>query len=384
MRKTRCIHRWDVHRGWKYRYASDLCWSDAQLILLQQDLAARREALTPYPSHAQWSSVANRSFWTSEGYLDNDGFVMTSDPMPTPFVSGPELGPQQYGPTLWCHAVPPVAFAMTPLESRVTSTSPEEVTTGTISPWHGWQQIAGASSPDSQLGQLRHSGNDPVLYPAALSMFAEKGSHLTAGSPLCRRSEFCVGQEDVPLIKPADLAVSSQSKDYAVKSAHRVQKAKKKARASPSPTPAQPSRNCDSLHAPIAGANQEERDRFLVRAKNLGMAYKDIKVAGKFPEAISTLRGRFRTLTKTKEERVRQPKWEHADVSRSLRAKLLHKHEHGLTCVFPDPSSAVSCCHLCAEGFRSQARYAFGRRALAAHHQSAVVASSDVLGNSRK
>lgn len=49
------------------------------------------------------------------------------------------------------------------------------------------------------------------------------------------------------------------------------------------------------------------------------MSYKDIKEKGGFTEAVSTLRGRYRTLTKEKEARLRSPKWQENDVSVPLR-----------------------------------------------------------------
>lgn len=56
-------------------------------------------------------------------------------------------------------------------------------------------------------------------------------------------------------------------------------------------------------------------DEFLVNAKLSGMSYRDIRREGGFVEAESTLRGRFRTLTKTKSARVRKPRWTDNDVS---------------------------------------------------------------------
>lgn len=56
------------------------------------------------------------------------------------------------------------------------------------------------------------------------------------------------------------------------------------------------------------------RNAFLIDCKRRGLSYKDIKRLGGFKEAESTLRGRFRTLTKTKEQRVRKPQWEERDV----------------------------------------------------------------------
>ncbi|KAI9821540.1 MAG: hypothetical protein M1826_000617 [Phylliscum demangeonii] len=58
----------------------------------------------------------------------------------------------------------------------------------------------------------------------------------------------------------------------------------------------------------------QAKDLFLVQSKLAGMSYREIRDRGKFTEAESTLRGRFRTLTKSKESRVRKPGWEERDV----------------------------------------------------------------------
>jgi hypothetical protein len=59
----------------------------------------------------------------------------------------------------------------------------------------------------------------------------------------------------------------------------------------------------------------DERNAFLIDCKRRGLSYKDIKRVGGFKEAESTLRGRYRTLTKSKDQRVRKPKWQDKDVS---------------------------------------------------------------------
>ncbi|KAL4872252.1 hypothetical protein BDV12DRAFT_162582 [Aspergillus spectabilis] len=59
----------------------------------------------------------------------------------------------------------------------------------------------------------------------------------------------------------------------------------------------------------------DARNAFLIEYKRRGLSYKDIKRLGGFKEAESTLRGRFRTLTKSKEQRVRKPHWYENDVS---------------------------------------------------------------------
>lgn len=73
----------------------------------------------------------------------------------------------------------------------------------------------------------------------------------------------------------------------------------------------------NSSHAsPTAQAqhHRDAKDDFLVRSKLAGMSYKDIRRHGNFVEAESTLRGRFRTLTKHKAARVRKPEWTDSDV----------------------------------------------------------------------
>jgi hypothetical protein len=60
---------------------------------------------------------------------------------------------------------------------------------------------------------------------------------------------------------------------------------------------------------------KDAKDALLIEWKEQGMSYKDIKAQGGFEEAESTLRGRYRTLTKPKEERVRRPEWSERDVS---------------------------------------------------------------------
>lgn len=64
-----------------------------------------------------------------------------------------------------------------------------------------------------------------------------------------------------------------------------------------------------------AAVSSNTRDKLLVQWKREGMSYKEIKAKGRFKEAESTLRGRFRALTKDPTERVRRPRWTRRDVS---------------------------------------------------------------------
>jgi hypothetical protein len=67
-------------------------------------------------------------------------------------------------------------------------------------------------------------------------------------------------------------------------------------------------------------AEKKLANQILLECKQLGMSYKDINeiLQDRCPNirfAESTLRGRFRNLTKKKEERVRKPEWQDRDVS---------------------------------------------------------------------
>ncbi|RFU75786.1 hypothetical protein TARUN_6545 [Trichoderma arundinaceum] len=68
------------------------------------------------------------------------------------------------------------------------------------------------------------------------------------------------------------------------------------------------------IQSPRVAAERVAKDRFLVQSRLQGVSYKEIKRRGNFTEAESTLRGRFRTLTKKKEDRVRDPKWTDIDI----------------------------------------------------------------------
>ncbi|KAI0874756.1 hypothetical protein GGS24DRAFT_327819 [Hypoxylon argillaceum] len=67
-------------------------------------------------------------------------------------------------------------------------------------------------------------------------------------------------------------------------------------------------------------AERDAKNRFLVESKLAGMTYREIRRQGGFIEAESTLRGRFRTLTKNKEQRVRKPEWQDKDIRLLKRA----------------------------------------------------------------
>lgn len=82
------------------------------------------------------------------------------------------------------------------------------------------------------------------------------------------------------------------------------------------------------------------KDEFLVKSKKDGLTYREIRKRGNFTEAESTLRGRFRTLTKDKEARVRKPEWRDTDVS--LRARQWAAAYLANRVAYVDPSAQES------------------------------------------
>ncbi|EXJ78300.1 hypothetical protein A1O3_09461 [Capronia epimyces CBS 606.96] len=62
------------------------------------------------------------------------------------------------------------------------------------------------------------------------------------------------------------------------------------------------------------GLRDTSKDEYLVRCKEQGMSYKQIKESGGFNEAESTLRGRYRALTKPREARLRKPEWGQREI----------------------------------------------------------------------
>ena len=72
---------------------------------------------------------------------------------------------------------------------------------------------------------------------------------------------------------------------------------------------------CSDSACGTPGSRRHAKDAFLVQSKRSGMSYREIRIKGHFKEAESTLRGRYRTLTKCREHRVRKPQWHEKDVS---------------------------------------------------------------------
>jgi hypothetical protein len=72
----------------------------------------------------------------------------------------------------------------------------------------------------------------------------------------------------------------------------------------------------DSAAVPESSETQRQKeDKLLLEGKAAGKTYKEIRLEMGSRVAESTLRGRFRSLTKPRRERVRKPVWRADDVS---------------------------------------------------------------------
>jgi len=69
--------------------------------------------------------------------------------------------------------------------------------------------------------------------------------------------------------------------------------------------------------SPLPTEERRSRDELLIECRRANMSYKEIKEQYGFEQSISTLRGRYRNLTKQKHERLRKPSWTSTDVSKS-------------------------------------------------------------------
>jgi hypothetical protein len=83
------------------------------------------------------------------------------------------------------------------------------------------------------------------------------------------------------------------------------------------PTPPPPR---DPQQVAVDAARRLWEDDFILHGRELKWTFKEIKQKGGFTCAESTLRGRYRALTKTKNERVRRPIWKPRDETLLLDA----------------------------------------------------------------
>ncbi|KAK3399183.1 hypothetical protein B0T20DRAFT_352254 [Sordaria brevicollis] len=100
-------------------------------------------------------------------------------------------------------------------------------------------------------------------------------------------------------------------------------------------------RSSDSAANDAIKRHRAKQDDLLVRLRNQGKSYKQIRQIGKFTEAESTLRGRYRTLTKSREQRVRRPEWTEKDL-RLLEQAVRSLAKGPLAVTYSNPKTSSS------------------------------------------
>ncbi|KAG9512985.1 hypothetical protein KCU93_g10194, partial [Aureobasidium melanogenum] len=99
--------------------------------------------------------------------------------------------------------------------------------------------------------------------------------------------------------------------------------------------------SCNILPQRRSVCGPHYQNEYLREARRHGLSYKDIKHRGHSTEAESTLRGRYRILSKPKEMRVRNPQWNYSDIMLLVKAVglfsstviVLEKRPRAPTCV---------------------------------------------------
>jgi hypothetical protein len=182
-----------------------------------------------------------------------------------------------------------------------------------------------ASSSRQGRRKRRHGGDvvgDKTLAPcvkkpkprAAAKAATQPLSSSSSSSQHHSRNQQAGGQDDRP---KATSSSSSSSQSKASSSSSKAAAAAAAAPASSTGGGGSSSRGAAAaaVYARHRHRHRSEKDEYLVQSKLRGMTYKEIRKQGGFTEAESTLRGRFRTLTKPKEQRVRKPEFQEVDVS---------------------------------------------------------------------
>jgi len=166
--------------------------------------------------------------------------------------------------------------------------------------------------------QLPDKSSHPRYMPLIMGSSRRVASRATSaeeGSAPSTRSKGTKGsnrKQPKSSGKSSAATTTAASKKHSTRSAAAAAAAARDSERAPSPPPGP----MPAPSSPAALSHERSlRDEFLVRSKLEGMTYKEIRRKGGFIEAESTLRGRFRTLTKHRDARVRKPEWTENDVS---------------------------------------------------------------------
>ncbi|CAI7678887.1 unnamed protein product [Penicillium pancosmium] len=193
--------------------------------------------------------------------------------------------------------------------------------------WHDLPSLsAPAMDPRSSSRQYSHLSTSPVFAPlmgfpdhkSPTSCSGDFNFSIPQTSTAYQTSQYHAYDMQAPVPAPAPAVASASpptpmSLAYLSKTASQGQIQPQGWTEHDTPTSIHGS-HASSLEPHVRLTSRQCSNAFLVECKRKGLSYKDIKRIGGFTEAESTLRGRYRNLTKAKEQRVRKPKWTDADI----------------------------------------------------------------------
>lgn len=278
-------------------------------------------------SHVSPSATHNSSFSSSHGTVGSDVFgSMNIDPMPTTsyIASTPPmqtyakripspLGYPNYQAACEAPLANPQMGYVSPRDLRK-HPSPSPVPTTAFN-----SSTESLPVPNCPFKAEPESHN--ILPSMSLRLNAKAKGRKELPMPIRRRPSPSLSPSPIPFarstVSPSSPSSSASSKTPAslcsptlkttlkTTQLHRSKLAKEK----------QPEEEESDSEVAKANAERAKKDEFLVQSKRAGMTYREIRRKGNFTEAESTLRGRYRTLTKDKNARVRKPEFLDNDVS---------------------------------------------------------------------
>ncbi|KAK6860329.1 hypothetical protein PG995_003965 [Apiospora arundinis] len=286
-------------------------------------------------SHVSPTATHDSSFSSSFGTVGSDVFgPMNTDPMPTAAYHA-STPPMQTHPKI---IPPPFDYSSYEVASEVAPVNPE---IGYVSP----KDLRKHPSPilttafNSSAESLAPPNCPFKAEPESYDIIPSMSSRLNAKTrgrkellmPMKRRPS--PAHSPIPFarstVSPSSPSSSASSKAPASVSSPTLKSSLKSALTQRSKLAKERQSEAEESDSEVAKANAEraKKDDFLVLSKRAGMTYREIRRKGNFTEAESTLRGRYRTLTKDKNARVRKPEFLDNDVI--LLKKAVHELAKG-------------------------------------------------------
>ena len=157
-----------------------------------------------------------------------------------------------------------------------------------------------------------HPATYSAFHPASMLQWTQDGQIASSGFSwdTMHPTQYIAPTQLVSQTSPAESTMSPQTV-HSEESDHSIQQTE----CTPTWTQHndQSSNDVENRVLPTSDERQA-KDDVLIRLRNQGLSYREIKRQTGFAEAESTLRGRIRVLSKPAHQRVRKPTWRRSDV----------------------------------------------------------------------